>query len=75
MDWTQYIGEAVIGIILGLFAWGFRGWASTIRESTKELLTKMEVLAKEFHDHVVKTESRVRGVEKDIEHLKSSCDE
>lgn len=71
----DYIGEIVVGLILIIFGFAFRGWATAIKDSTSTILQSLEKLAKEFHEHVIKTENRVTKVETKMDRLERDCDD
>ena len=67
---SKYLGELLIGLALIVFGWAFSNWAGTLKETSKEVLSQLRLLLKEFHEFKLSVEHRVRGVEKDVEHLK-----
>lgn len=68
---AQYFGEIFVGIILMIFGFGFQSWAKSLRISTDRILSKLEGLVIEFHNHRVDIENRVTRVETkvDVERL------
>lgn len=51
----DYLFEIIVGIFVAGFTWGFRSWASAIRESTESILEKLEAVTKEIHSHRLET--------------------
>lgn len=73
-DISAYISELVMGIILLAFAWSFRAWSSAIRETSAEIIKKLEELAGDFHSHKITNENRVTKVETKHEALQRQVD-
>jgi len=68
----QWVGEIVAGIVLVLFAFSFRGWATTVKDTSQAILAKLELLVTEFHEHRVHTENRVTRVETKMEQMEKN---
>ena len=66
----KYLGEILVGAALIIFGWAFRNWSGTIKKTSSEVLSKLERLIAEFHNHKLDVEHRVTSVEKDVERLK-----
>lgn len=66
---SDYLGEILTGIVLGLFALAFRSWSSALSNSTERILGKLESLVKEFHHHRVETERRVTRMETKVDDI------
>lgn len=45
----------MVALFVAGFAWGFRSWATTIRESTDRIIRKLETMASEVHSHRVES--------------------
>lgn len=59
----QHAGEFAMSVVLLVFGYAFKGWSDTLKASTDKILTKMEKLIAEFHQHRIETERRVTRVE------------
>lgn len=66
---SQYLGEILTGIVLGLFALAFRSWSTALTQSTERIIGKLETLVKEFHTHRVETERRVTRMETKVDDI------
>jgi hypothetical protein len=66
---TDFIPEIMAGLILTGFAWAFRSWSITIKDSSTRIIDKLEALSKEFHEHRIKTENRVTKSEVELANL------
>lgn len=69
-----YIPEIIVGLILLGFAWSFKGWSATLKETSKQILDKLENLSIEFHGHKVQNEGRVSRLEAELESLTKQID-
>lgn len=67
----EYLPDMIAGAILLVIGIAFRNWATTIRHSTDTILSKLELLSREFHQHNITTESRVTRVEEKVNQLES----
>ena len=65
----EHISDIVIGLVLFGLTWSFRNWASTLKETTKDILDMLKGLSREFHDHTIKTEKRVSTMEEKVRNL------
>ena len=65
----EFLSEIIIGTILAGFAWAFRAWASTIRETSERILERLEALGSEFHQHRLNNAERLTRCEAEIKHL------
>ena len=66
MDLANYVPEIIVGLVLAAFAWSFRAWSYTINENSEKILTRLEKLSLEFHNHRIQTENRVTRVETEL---------
>ena len=57
---------------MGGFAWAFRAWSQTIRETSTAILAKLESLGKDFHEHRVNNAERLATIETEIKHLEKT---
>lgn len=75
---AAHLGEVIVGVVLLVFGWAFQTWAKNLKtsseqwgaqlqRSTDRILTKLEGLVKEFHDHRVDIENRVTRVETKVD--------
>lgn len=67
----DHIGELIVGLVLVVFAFAFRNWASTINHTSDKILQKLESLALEFHRHRLETENRVTKCETKVESIEN----
>lgn len=65
----DYVSEIVIGGVLAGFAWAFRAWASTIRETSERILARLDEVSRELHRHRLSNAERLTRVEAEIHHL------
>jgi hypothetical protein len=65
----SYLSEIIIGGVLGGFAWAFRAWASTIRETSERILERLDEVSQELHKHRLNNAERLARVEAEIRHL------
>ncbi len=65
-NFFSVIPEIVVGLILAGFAWAFRSWAETLRNSSEKILEKLERLARDFHSHKIINENRLTSVESEL---------
>jgi hypothetical protein len=65
----NHFGELMIGMVLAVFGAGFRNWSSAIKESTRQIIGELKLLAKEFQSHRIEIEKRVTRVETRIENM------
>lgn len=80
MDFVdKYLFESIVGLFVAGFAWGFRSWASAIRESTDRIMKRLETMAMEVHHHRVESieafarlDERVKALENHPSRLDSS---
>lgn len=70
MQLSNYIFEAIVSLFVAGFAWGFRSWASAIRESTEVIIRRLETMTREIHGHRIESveafarlDERVRALE------------
>ncbi len=73
---TPWIGEIIVGVVLAIFGLAFRSWSMRLSDGIKKLdqiervlLTKLEALSAEFHEHTIRTEARVTRVETKVDIL------
>ena len=71
----EYVTEVVVGIVMGGFAWAFRAWASTIRETSERILERIDELTRELHTHRLNNAERLTRVESEIKHLERKLNE
>ena len=65
----DYVSEIIIGTILGGFAWAFRAWAQTIRETSERILEKLDSLSSEFSKHRLNNAERLTRAETELHHI------
>lgn len=65
----EYIPQLVIGAVLAGFAWAFKAWSATLKETSARILDKLEVLGREFHEHRMNNAQRLTKVESEVHHL------
>jgi len=73
-SFVPYIPEIVVGVILLGFTWSFKGWSNTLRETSEQILDKLEKLSVEFHGHKVENEGRVTRLETELDNLTKQID-
>ncbi len=66
---AEHVGELIVGLVLVVFAFAFRNWASTINRTSDKILQKLEALATEFHRHRLETENRVTRCETKVDNF------
>lgn len=64
---AAYFGEILVSSILMIFGFAFQSWAKNLRTSTDRILSKLEGLVVEFHNHRVDIENRVTRVETKVD--------
>jgi hypothetical protein len=64
---AAYFGEMLVGAILMIFGFIFQSWAKGLRSNTDRILSKLEGLVIEFHNHRVDIENRVTRVETKVD--------
>lgn len=64
-----YGPEIFVGVVLIVFGFAFRSWASTVRDSSTHIIQKLETMAKEIHQHRLDTERRLVRMETEIKLL------
>ena len=64
---AAHFGEVLVGVILTIFGFAFQSWAKSLRVATDRILTKLEGLVIEFHNHRVDIENRVTRVETKVD--------
>ncbi len=62
MDLPTLLPELIIGVVLGGFAWAFKGWSAAIE--------RLDRLTSTFQEHRLLVEKRVTKVETEVETLK-----
>lgn len=60
---AQHLGELLMSMVLGAFAWAFRSWSQGISGATEKIINELKGLTREFHEHRVDVERRVTRVE------------
>ena len=65
----DYLSEIIIGGVLAGFAWAFRAWASTIRETSERILEKLDYLNVEFTRHRLNNAERLARAETELHHI------
>ena len=74
MDIPSILPELIVGIVLGGFAWAFKGWSATIERASEKILERLDRLTSTFQEHRLLVEKRVTKVETEIESLKRRFD-
>lgn len=69
VKWAEVLPEIIVGVVLLVFAAGFKSWSVRLKDTSQQILEKLSSLSREFHQHVVKTENRVTKVEEKVNHL------
>lgn len=64
---AAYFGELFVGGILMIFGFMFQNWARSMRSQSDRILSKLEGLVIEFHNHRVDIENRVTRVETKVD--------
>lgn len=64
---VSYFGELLVGGVLMMLAWAFKSWSTSIKEATNSILSKLDYLTKEFHQHRIDIERRVTRVETKVD--------
>jgi hypothetical protein len=70
MDIPNLLPELIIGLVLGGFAWAFKGWSTAIERASEKILERLDRLTSTFQEHRLLVEKRVTKVETEIESLK-----
>lgn len=71
-DWGSQI---FVGVVLIVFGAAFRSWSATLKGVSDKILSKLEYLSHEFHEHRVDVEKRVTRVETQVEALLGNKEE
>ena len=73
---TEHLGELMVGMVLGMFGWGFRSWSQalmswkkTVENSTTSVLDKLDHLINDFQDHKLESERRISKLETKVEQM------
>ena len=74
MDIPTIIPELIVGVVLGGFAWAFKGWSAAIERASEKILERLDRLTSTFQEHRLLVEKRVTKVETEIESLKRRFD-
>lgn len=74
MDIPTILPEVVVGIVLGGFAWAFKGWSAAIERASEKILERLDRLTSTFQEHRLLVEKRVTKVETEIQDLKRRFD-
>lgn len=77
---ADHLGELLMSMVLGAFAWAFRSWSFGISRATDKIITELKGLTREFHQHRIDVERRVTRVETKVDllhrdHMKEFADE
>lgn len=64
---AAYFGELFVGLILMVFGFTFQNSARAMRAQNDRILSKLEGLVIEFHNHRVDIENRVTRVETKVD--------
>ncbi len=70
---SEWLGEIVVGAVLGLLALSFRRWADTLERTTNSILAKLSDLQRDFNQHRVEVERRVTRVETKVDLVHSEA--
>lgn len=70
MDLPSLLPELIIGVVLGGFAWAFKGWSAAIERASEKILERLDKLTSTFQEHRLLVEKRVTKVETEVETLK-----
>lgn len=71
---TNLLPEIIIGIVLGGFAWAFKGWSTAIERASEKILERLDRLTSTFQEHRLLVEKRVTKVETELGDLKRRMD-
>ena len=74
MDLPTILPELVVGVVLGGFAWAFKGWSAAIERASEKILERLDRLTLTFQEHRLLVEKRVTKVETEVESLKRRFD-
>jgi hypothetical protein len=66
---VKSLPEIIVGIVLIVLSWSFKSWSNAIKDSTTNILEKLEALAIEFHTHRIDYEKRATKLEVEFELL------
>ena len=70
VDIPTILPEIIVGIVLGGFAWAFKGWSATIERASEKILERLDRLTSTFQEHRLLVEKRVTKVETEVDSLK-----
>ena len=70
MDLATLLPEILMGIILGGFAWAFKGWSAAVERASEKILERLDRLTATFQEHRLLVEKRVTKVETEVDSLK-----
>lgn len=70
MDIPSILPELLVGIVLGGFAWAFKGWSAAIERASEKILDRLDRLTSTFQEHRLLVEKRVTKVETEVSDLK-----
>ena len=74
MDIPTLLPEILVGIVLGGFAWAFKGWSAAIERASEKILERLDRLTATFQEHRLLVEKRVTKVETEIQDLRRRFD-
>ena len=74
MDLPTILPELIVGVVLGGFAWAFKGWSAAIERASEKILERLDRLTSTFQEHRLLVEKRVTKVETEVESLKKRFD-
>lgn len=70
LEIPNLLPEIIVGIILGGFAWAFKGWSAAIERASEKILERLDKLSSTFQEHRLLVEKRVTKVETELEALR-----
>lgn len=51
----DYILELILALFIAGLTWGFRSWATTIKESTERIMRRLDVVGIDVHNHRIES--------------------
>lgn len=67
---VDILPQLIVGVVLGGFAWAFKGWSATIERASEKILERLDKLTATFQEHRLLVEKRVTKVETEVDILK-----
>lgn len=74
IEWSGFVPEIIVGIILIGFARSFGNWSQSIKESSVKILDKLEKLVVELHQLRIDYERKTTKLDTEVNELHRRLD-